>query len=39
MILPIFMWIWCGIKAIYYASTILYLRKNNVRAYFQREAT
>lgn len=37
-IIPIFMWVWCGIKAIFYGSTALYLRKNNVRAYFQREA-
>jgi hypothetical protein len=38
MIVPFFMWAWCGIKAIFYGSTILYLRKNNVRAYFQRAA-
>lgn len=38
MFMPIFMWAWCGIKAIFYGSTALYLRKSNVRAYFQRAA-
>lgn len=38
-IIPIFMWIWGGIKAIFYASIVLYLRKSNVRAFFQGAAT